>query len=54
MYICQHNNNFLNHNFNKSNDRIFDLKLQKYVFLVLKLNETVIQIMHCLIKERTR
>ena len=55
MYICRHNNNFLNHKFIKSNDKIFDLKgTEICISSSYTLNETVIQIIHCLIKERTR
>ena len=55
MYICQHNNNFLNRKLIKSNDKIFDSKGTEICnFSSYTLNETVIQIIHCLIKERTR
>ena len=55
MYICQHNNNFLNHKSIESSDRIFDLKETEIcISSSYTLNKTVIQIIHCLIKERTR
>ena len=55
MYIYQHNNNFLNHKFIKPNDRIFDLKgTEICISSSYTLNETVIQIIHCLNKKRTR
>ena len=55
MYICQHNNNFLNHKFIRTNDKTFDLKgTELYIYSSYTLIEAVIKIINCLIKERTR